>query len=237
MKEIPKICGFNECSEAGVDVFAPAIFLNGCNFKCPYCMNSKLAMGQSKKSLDIETIKQYVLDEESKWFMISGGEPTCVNVEELTNLLEEIRSWGCKIGMSTNGSKPEVLGQILPLLNYVAMDFKAVREDDLKELGSVDGVMSVLKSKCLIVENKDERDDFGFEIRTTLYPKYIDVQAIHEIGALLRKKDTWVLQQFRHAKNMLELDAYQTAPYTEHEVEELMKIAKEYSDNVTLRHV
>ena len=236
MKEMPQICGFNECSEAGIDVFAPAIFMNGCNFRCPYCMNSKLARGESEKNVDIEDIKAYVLEDKSKWFMISGGEPTCTDIGLLTNLLEEIKSWGCKIGMSTNGSNPEDLRTLMPLLNYVAMDFKATRMKDLKEMG-VDGVINMIQSRSILVNNKDDREDFDFEIRTTLYPKYVDEKTIAEMGGIFRKSDTWVLQQFRQAKHMLGSDAYDVEPYTQQEVTTLAEIAGKYSDNVKLRDV
>jgi len=241
MKEMPKICGFNKCSEAGIDVFAPAIFMNGCNFKCPYCMNSKLAKGQSDKEVDINMIKEYVLEEQSEWFMISGGEPTCTNIDLLTNLIEEIKSWGCKVGMSTNGYKPEALRTLTPLLNYVSMDFKATRIQDLAEIdilvGFVNGLVNILQSQSILITNKIEREDFDFEVRTTLYPKYIDKDTIEEIGSVMRKEGTWVLQQFRHAKNMLNPKAYDVKPYTEKEVESLIKIAQKYSDNVKVKYV
>jgi len=236
-KKIPQICGFNKCSEAGIDVFAPAIFLNRCNFRCPYCMNAKLARGKSDKSLDIEEIKQYVKEDKSEWFMISGGEPLCGNIPHLINLLKEIQTWGCKIGISTNGSYPRTLKRILPLINYIAMDFKAVLEEDYKEFGNGLGSSMIIESKNILMENKKERDDFDYEVRTTLYPKYIDKEAMHEIGSVMRKDDTWVLQQFRHVKNMLDTIAYEVEPYSKEEVESLVKIAKEYSDNVRVRYV
>jgi len=236
MKKMPQICAFNKCSEVGVDVFAPAIFMNGCNFKCPYCMNSKLAKGCSGVYIDIEEIKQYVMQDKSKWFMISGGEPTCTDFELLTNLLEEIRSWGCKIGLSTNGSNPSVLGKVISLLQYVALDIKAVYDKDLREIGA-NGSVYILQSKIMIMENKSKRKDFNYEIRTTLYPEYIDEEAIHEIGSIIKKSDTWVLQQFRHAKNMLSQKAYDVEPYNEQDIKILTDIAKIYCDNVKVNHV
>jgi len=237
VKEMPQICGFNECSEAGIDVFAPAIFMNGCNFRCPYCMNAVLATGGSRKDIDIELIKSHVLEEKSEWFMISGGEPTCVQIDLLINLLEEIKSWGCKIGMSTNGSKLEVLKKILPMLNYVAMDIKASDEKTLRNLGMENGQIDLIYSKCALTETKIAREDFDYEIRTTLYPEYIYKESIEDIGQILRKDDKWVFQQFRHTKNMLDPKAHEIEPYTEEEVKSLIKIAKNYSDNVLFRYV
>jgi len=237
MKNMPQICGFNECSEAGIDVFAPAIFMNGCNFRCPYCMNSKLAAGKSTKTVDIEDVKAYVLVDKSQWFMISGGEPTCTDTEKIKNLIQEIQSWGCKVGMSSNGSRPEILREIIPFLNYVAMDIKASSDNILKDLGMKSGQIDLLYAKNKLTETKMEREDFDYEFRTTLYPEYITKGSIEDIGKVLRKDDKWVLQQFRHAKNMLSPKAYEVEPYTKKEIESLVKIAKKYSDNVLVRYV
>jgi len=237
MEDLPQIYGFNKCSEAGIDVFAPAIFTGGCNFRCPYCMNSKLATGMSEKRVNLEEVKQYVRDDKSEWLMISGGEPTCVNINLLVNLLQEIRSWGCKVGMSTNGSKPEVINKILPLLNYVAMDLKSPDDDILKGIGAKNGTLDIIHSKCFLMENKLKRVDFDYEIRTTLYPKYINEDSISVLGSVMRKDDVWVLQQFRHAKNMIDTECYNVKPYTREEVESLVKIAKKYTDNIKVRHV
>ena len=76
-------------------------------------MNSQLALGKSYESVDIEEIKEYVAEDKSEFVMISGGEPTCTEIERLHNLFDEIKSWGCKISLSTNGTHPEILAKII----------------------------------------------------------------------------------------------------------------------------
>ena len=42
MNNFPKIVGFNTNSEMEDFLFCPTVFLEGCNLKCPYCMNADI---------------------------------------------------------------------------------------------------------------------------------------------------------------------------------------------------
>lgn len=236
---LPIIQGFNKTSEAGFNTFAVSIFLGGCNLRCPYCMNANL-VHKKTKGVDIEEIKQYVTNEKVGWVMISGGEPTITEESSFLTLLEEIKSWGCKIGMSTNGTNSEVLRTIIGNLNYVALDFKSPKNEDYDSIAPKDSIVimnQVYISQSILAINKHKRKDFDYEIRTTLYPPFISESNIGDIGSIIRKDDKWVLQQFRHSKNMLDKKCLDVQPYTEQEVKEIMDVAKIFCNNVTLRYV
>jgi len=238
--KFPKIYGLNECSEVGEDIFALSIFLGNCNLRCPYCMNAKLINPNSHnlKSIDIETVKKSVKENKSEWVIISGGEPTCTPVLLLTNLITEIKSWGCKVGLSTNGTNSGVLKQIIVYLNYVALDIKSPNNRDYDSISNGDSKkFDVLISKSLLAENKSKRKDLDYEIRSTLFPPFINKSNIREIGSIMRKSDRWILQQFRHSKNMLDKKSLNVKPYTEKEIEEIVRVAMEFSDNVLLKEV
>jgi hypothetical protein len=81
------------------------------------------------------------------------------------------------------------------------------------------------------------RKDFDYEIRTTLYPPFIDEKALRNIGGIIKEGEKWVLQQFRHTKNMLCLDAREVKPYAEKQLKHMLKIAKEFTSNTELRYV
>lgn len=241
MHKLPNIYGFNKTSEAGVNIFSPSIFLKGCDLRCPYCMNSKL-LTNKVTPIDIQMAERYIKEEKCDWIMISGGEPTVTPIELLINLIKECQSWGCKVGLSTNGNNPEILENILLLLNYVALDIKCYRADDILMLGSKlrtnhDYLIRVIRSLSKIVENKSSRVDFSYEVRTTLFPLFIDKTAINEIGSLLRSDTNWVLQQFRHSDCMLSQKAYDIKPYSEEEINDFLGMAKKYCNNVWLRYV
>ena len=88
-------------------------------------------------------------------------------------------------------------------------------------------------------ELPDLKEDFDFEVRTTLYPPFIDKDGIMSLAELFGEGQKWVLQQFRQAKNMLNENAYEVTPYTDEEAQGFVRLAKEHSktDNITLRYV
>ena len=203
-------------------------------------MNSALAVGKIINVVDIKTVKEFVKAEDSEWVMISGGEPTCTDTSLLMNLFEEIRSWGCRIGMSTNGANREALRPLLAHVNYVALDIKTSRADRYSEIGG--DITDVILSKSFLTEKKQkvhDSDRFDFEIRTTLFPPFVDLLDIHAIGQIIRRDETWVLQQFRQTKNMLGLKDGEVLPYPSpsERLKELIDTAKKYSDNVILKYV
>lgn len=236
MKELPTICGFNKCTEAGIDIFAPSIFLRECNLRCPYCMNAALVTGKTFNAVPIETIRDFVKSETANFVMISGGEPTCTDATLLMNLIEEIKSWECvRIGMSTNGANREALRPLLAHVNYVALDIKTSKGSQYSEIGG--DMTDIILSKSFLTEGKQKRKDFDYEIRTTLYPPFIDTEDLDAIGQIILRHEKWVLQQFRQAKNMIGADASNVTPYDDDKVKQLISTAKKYSDIVLLRYV
>ena len=105
---------------------ACTVFLNGCNFRCPFCHNSELLEADTQPIMETEEFltflkrRQGILD----GVCITGGEPTLHS--DLLPLLRQIRAMGFQIKLDTNGYRPEVLRAIVTegLTDYVAMDVK-----------------------------------------------------------------------------------------------------------------
>ena len=247
--DFPRIMGFNKTSEAGFDVFASSIFLFGCNMRCPYCMNGRLVVEKERdwrnpvKEVDMGYIKNHIQKNSVEWVMISGGEPTLTPLPKLNNLIDEIRSWGCKVGISTNGTNPDVIKYILCKLNYVALDLKssdplAYEELEVRSHKKKECFANFLKTKSLLCKESKERDNFRYELRTTLYPEYFSLNSVEEICGIIREDETWVFQQYRHAKNMLDEDrAKKQNPYGMNELDKIVEKASTYCPNVKLRYV
>lgn len=245
--KLPFIMGFNKTSEAGFNLYATSIFLFGCNLRCPFCMNGRIVVVKPEdwtkpvKTVNLNDVKQHVLENNVKWVMISGGEPTTTPMKKLLNLINEVKSWGVSIGVSSNGTNPQELKQILPLINYVAMDFKSAdgaiySKIDIKNLDN--SFQNMLISLSNLRSEKNNRKDFNYEVRTTIYPKYFNIDSVKNIAKYLLKEETWVFQQFRHAKNMLdEVEAKSVIPFTETEYDDIIEQAKQYCDNVVKRYV
>ena len=102
------------------------VFTQGCNFLCPYCHNPDLVLSREESLALTEVIaflgqRRKVLD----GVVISGGEPTLHY--GLFTFCATLKSLGYAVKLDTNGSRPEMLQQLLQanLLDYVAMDIKA----------------------------------------------------------------------------------------------------------------
>jgi len=240
LKDLPLIHGFNKSSEAGDNVFAVSIFLGSCNLRCPYCMNHSLVNGECTKVIDLNEIKNYVLDNKVSQVNISGGEPTCTKIEKLINLIEEIKSWGCKVGLSTNGTNTNYIKDIINHLSYITMDIKAFN-DDIYESISVDkgghNLFNVLMTYNILRDNWISRTDFAYEIRITLFPPFINKFNINDMSLIFKKNDKIVLQQFRNNMPLLDDKCSEIKPYSEEEVQDILNVAKKYSSYVSLRYV
>lgn len=244
---LPRIMGFNPTSEAGKNIYAASIFVFGCNFRCPYCMNGRIVVVKPEDSLrpvkeiPFDTIKSKIIDGKHDWVQISGGEPTLIPEDQLTNLIDELIGLGCKVGMSTNGTYPWKLAKILHKLSYVALDLKSCSIDDFAKLDIVNKEKSFglwLESRRMLFEQKLNNPNFDYELRTTAYPSYVSVDRIKNIGFLIQRTDNWVFQQFRHAKNMLiPKEALSHTPYTEKELDDIISEAKKYTPSVYKRYV
>ncbi len=104
---------------------ASVIFFSGCNFDCGYCQNWRL-----KKQLDEAlTPISVISDALARNKLISackvtGGEPL-LQLEPLIEIGKFAKSIGLKFGIDTNGSLPDRLEQVLPILDLVSLDIKA----------------------------------------------------------------------------------------------------------------
>jgi len=107
------------------------IFLQGCNFKCPYCHNPELVdsklFGPCLQEKDVfEFLKTRIGKIDA--VTITGGEPTIQN--DLMPFIKRIKKMGFAVKLDSNGSRPEVIKNLLSekLLDFIAMDIKAPLE-------------------------------------------------------------------------------------------------------------
>jgi pyruvate formate lyase activating enzyme len=118
-----------------------AVFLPGCNLRCPFCHNGELACASvvsGPKNADAEAPAYVTLDEvfthlEKRrnvigGLAISGGEPLLSSA--LKSLIDKARGLSLAVKIDTNGTLPDRLQAILgdPLLrpDMIAVDVKTV---------------------------------------------------------------------------------------------------------------
>lgn len=105
---------------------AAVIFTQGCNFRCSYCHNPELVYpDRFSEPILFEYVYEFLKGKRGflDGIVFSGGEPTLQ--DDLVDRIREIRSMGYAVKLDTNGSNPRVLAEVLPILDYVAMDIKA----------------------------------------------------------------------------------------------------------------
>jgi len=144
------------------------VFIPGCNFHCPYCQNKTLADDVKRDGLELPAIEAYLQKARKviSGVCISGGEPT-VYPSDLTLLIECFKRLGLKVKVDTNGSHPEVVQAISPLVDYIAMDLKTSldRYPQLVEPAEQSNLVANIKAS---MQELLRRAPGTYEFRTTL---------------------------------------------------------------------
>lgn len=212
---------------------AAAVFTVGCNFFCPFCHNPEL--------VDIFKMKKQILISEEDFFQflksrqgdldgvcVSGGEPTLQ--KDLPEFLREIKELGFSVKLDTNGTNPEMLKALIQseLVDYVAMDIKASAEK-----------YHILSNRNLDVENIKQsvrliKNMENYEFRTTVIPKYHDVEDLLAIAEWIRGSKKYFLQQFRPVKT-LDLSFMREPAYSSAQLQEFCQILKPYFQYCSVR--
>lgn len=187
-----RIAGYNPNSFVDYpNNIAAVIFFGGCNFDCWYCHNRWLL--STENLFDKEDILKRIAS--NKDFLdavvLSGGEPTLENIDELIELIKSIKQLNLKVKLDTNGTNFDKINKLLPYIDYVAMDIKAPLSK-YREITCIDdNEVSSLK-KCIELLKKS---DVECEFRTTLIPT-LNEEDILEIAHTLEGCKNYYLQQY-----------------------------------------
>ena len=102
------------------------VFTAGCNFRCPWCHNWKIAYGDDARSNNIENVKDMLkgrLRKRIDAVCITGGEPTIH--PDLPDFIEFLKSLGYLVKVDTNGTNPKMIKDMLAVVDYFAIDIKS----------------------------------------------------------------------------------------------------------------
>lgn len=159
---------------------ACTVFLQGCNFRCPFCHNSDLlgAGGDAFMTEDelISFLKKRIglLDA----VCISGGEPTLST--GLSGMIRRIRELGYSVKLDTNGSRPEVVKQLVAdrLIDYVAMDVKNSADCYGETIGIQDPDLEKIEESIRFLSS----GAVDHEFRTTVVRELHSEESIQDMG-------------------------------------------------------
>ena len=165
---------------------ACTVFLQGCNYRCPFCHNSGLLTGGEPFMTDEEFFtflnkRKGLLD----GVCVTGGEPTLM--PGLGEFLRRIKELGFAVKLDTNGSRPGVLKALVGegLVDYVAMDVKNGPGRYGETVGAQADLSALEESLCFLLEDK-----VSYELRTTLVLPLHDDDSVEEMGKWLGSLST-----------------------------------------------
>lgn len=181
-------------------MISAVIFLEGCNFKCPYCHNPELVDPSLFRACIKENdVMEFLETRKGKLdaVTITGGEPTIQ--PNLISFIKQIRKMGFAIKLDTNGSHPHMIKNLIneKMLDFIAMDVKAPLDkyrDIIKTQVNTDFIQQSIK--LILGAN------VPYEFRTTIVPSQLAEDDILEIAKLISGAAKYVLQKFVPTKTL-----------------------------------
>lgn len=161
---------------------ACTVFLQGCNFRCPFCHNRDL-LDAAPETISTDELLEFLKKRQGLLdaVCISGGEPTLQ--PDLETLIREIKALGYAIKLDTNGSRPAVLKTLVSqgLLDYVAMDVKNSPAQYANTIGVDSFALNTVEESLSFLLN----GTVDYELRTTVVDELHSEQSFAELGQWL----------------------------------------------------
>ena len=178
---------------------ATALFMRGCNLRCPYCHNPSIVLAKNEDDISPFVVEK-ILEERKNMIeavVISGGEPTIH--ANLPQMASAIRRMGYKVKLDTNGLLPTMIDEVAP--DYLALDIKTDPTRYSQKLGARGEFIqrNLLES----IERVREKKENG-EIRVTIAPGIVDDDAIRWIAQNVRGVAKVFLQEFKDSGDLLD---------------------------------
>ncbi len=240
-----EIHGFNKTTLLDYpEHIAATVFTGGCNFRCPFCHNGALVLDSvGQPVIPEEEVLSYLKKRQGilQGVCVTGGEPTLQ--KDLKEFLQKIKELGYPIKLDTNGYMPGVLWNLLQghLIDYVAMDIKASRENYARAVGLKNMDLSRIEESIGILNGSG----IPYEFRTTVVKGIHTVGEFEEIGRWIEGCPTYYLQSYQENDNCLYRmtqagDESAESPFgafSGEELEQMAELARKYVGKVTLRGV
>ncbi len=162
---------------------ACVLYCQGCPWACSYCHNPELIPSEADTLVRWDEVLHFLRRRRGliDAVVFSGGEPTLQR--DLPEAIRQVRALGFKIGLHTAGCYPGRLAKLLPLVDWVGLDIKAL-EQDYPDITGVQGsgakawkaLEAVQDSGCL------------YEVRTTWHPSLFDEERLQQLQRDLARR-------------------------------------------------
>ena len=207
---------------------AAVVFFQGCDLRCPWCQNVEGINPRGGKEASTEEILKHLQELRPlvDSMVLSGGEPL-LQPKACLELLKGAKELGLGRAIETNASRPRALRQLLPWLDFVAIDIKAPLGDPqlydrvTGSTGTPELTRKIRESLMLAVNSNAE-----VEARTTVVPTLNDDDSIiTRIAEDVRGADCLRLQQFRNQQTF-DPELQKLSPPSRERLLELARAAK-----------
>ena len=212
---------------------ACTVFAGGCNFRCPFCHNASLVIGERLResaTLPEEEFFDFLNKRRGRLegVCVSGGEPTLS--PDILPFLYNIKQLGYLVKLDTNGYRPEILKKAVGegLVDYVAMDIKSSRESYGNAVGIENFDVSPISESVEFLMG----GGVEFEFRTTLVRELHRDAEILSIGEWIAGAPRYFLQTFVDSGDLI---SSQFSGYDKNETEYLLKLLKTTVPNAQIR--
>ena len=176
---------------------AAALFLPGCNLRCPYCHNPELVLNTADDLVDMDEIMAYLEKRRGllQGVCISGGEPLLH--DDLGQLTKAIKSMGYLLKIDTNGTFPDRILALEP--DFIAMDIKTVPEKyPLLSPAGDTTLPEKIKASIEIIK----KSGIAHEFRTTVAPGIVEREDVQNICQLLSGAQCYVLAAYMPGRTL-----------------------------------
>jgi len=213
---------------------ACTLFVDKCNFRCPFCQNPSLVLEKEKTEIKEQEVMEFLRKRKGliQGLCITGGEPTLH--EEIKNFIPKARALGYKIKLDTNGSNPTFLEELIKqkIIDYVAMDIKAPLEKYDKAAGVKVDKEAIKKSISLLLKGFVD-----YEFRTTVVPTIVEPEDVSAIGKLIEGAKAYYLQQFVNDVPLLNPEFQKISPYPAETINQMANAMKAYVKKAGVRGI
>lgn len=211
------------------DKISAIVFTCGCNFRCGYCHNPELIVVKNEPTWTTAGFFEFLNTRKGKLdgVVITGGEPCIQN--GLIDFIKQIKDMGFLVKLDTNGTYPQVLKEVLPFVDYIAMDIKAPLYK-YKNITKVNIDTEKIKDSINIIMNSGVE----YEFRTTVVKSQLDKKDFEAIGELIKGAEKYYLQKFVPSK-ILDPNLISEKTYSDNEFCEIIKILSNDIKSIMLR--
>lgn len=173
------------------------LFCQGCAWRCRYCHNPDLLPARGAQELPWDTVLEFLRQRQGmlEAVVFSGGEPTLQGA--LHDAMHTVRAMGFRVGMHSAGIRPAAFARVLPQVDWVGFDIKALPDDSEFITGVAgSGAANWQSLEYLLNSGVD------YECRTTVHWHLFNAERLWQLAKRLHEQGVqhFVVQIVRTAR-------------------------------------